>query len=348
MSKPITISVIVPIYNTEHALIRRCVKSILDQTYQFLELVIVDDGSTHETGNFCDQISKHDSRVRVIHQKNKGLSAARNCGVKNSTGDYITFVDSDDWIERSFITTLLLYNQGKSFDIIIGKIQRDFPNKVIKNKYPFFDREVIKADDRSVLLSRVLDFNSNIFDAPAKLINRNFLLNNHLEHDESLNQGAEGVEFNFRMFSIAQKIIFCDQFLYHYVINSDSITKTPSFTNDMLTIKCFESIKHEISRLIINNTDRVSLYYDVDTRMLYVLVNILISSVFHPNNLITYQEKRSQLKRLRYLKIVKEALKNGDRKRVGILRNIVLKSFELHFNIGLSFAAKVRYYQNNR
>ena len=91
------ISVVVPVYNV-HSFLDNCVKSILNQTYKNIEIILVDDGSTDDSGLICDSYAKIDNRVKVIHKTNGGLSDARNVGIKNANGMYITFVDSDDEI----------------------------------------------------------------------------------------------------------------------------------------------------------------------------------------------------------------------------------------------------------
>ena len=100
------ISVIVPVYKVENFL-NKCVDSILNQTYTYLEVILVDDGSPDNCGALCDQYSQSDSRVRVIHQDNRGLSAARNSGMDIATGDYISFVDSDDYLSPCFYEYLM-------------------------------------------------------------------------------------------------------------------------------------------------------------------------------------------------------------------------------------------------
>ena len=92
------ISVIVPVYKVE-AVLKKCLDSIITQTYENLEIILVDDGSPDSSGKICDEYSKRDSRVKVIHKKNAGVAAARNSGLKVATGKYCTFVDSDDYIE---------------------------------------------------------------------------------------------------------------------------------------------------------------------------------------------------------------------------------------------------------
>src|SRR5699024_8688641 len=91
------ISVIVPVYNAEKYL-HRCIKSILDQTYKNLEIILVDDGSIDTSGKICDYYDHKDERIKVIHKENGGQSSARNTGLTIASGDYVSFVDSDDWI----------------------------------------------------------------------------------------------------------------------------------------------------------------------------------------------------------------------------------------------------------
>lgn len=99
------ISIIIPVYNVKKYL-NDCIQSVINQTYNNLEIILIDDGSTDGSGDYCDEIAKKDSRIFVYHKTNGGLSEARNVGIKISTGKYITFIDSDDYIENLYIETL--------------------------------------------------------------------------------------------------------------------------------------------------------------------------------------------------------------------------------------------------
>lgn len=99
------VSIIIPVYNTGHYLYK-CVDSILYQTYKDIEVIIVDDGSCEETALICDEIAAKDNRIRLIHKKNEGVSIARNIGLSMVTGEYVGFVDSDDWIDADMFETL--------------------------------------------------------------------------------------------------------------------------------------------------------------------------------------------------------------------------------------------------
>ena len=117
MARNPLISVIVPVYNVE-TLLPRCVDSILTQTYECLEVLLVDDGSTDASGEICEQFAKKDTRIRVIHKENGGLSSARNAGLDVASGDYIGFVDSDDWIEPEMYAEMLALRERNGVQLV--------------------------------------------------------------------------------------------------------------------------------------------------------------------------------------------------------------------------------------
>lgn len=114
------VSVVIPVYNASRYL-RESVDSVISQTYQNLEIIIVDDGSTDDSGSICDKYAENDSRIIVIHSENRGLSAARNLGMSKMSGSYICFLDSDDWIDSRAIETLLKTAVEKKSDIVAAE-----------------------------------------------------------------------------------------------------------------------------------------------------------------------------------------------------------------------------------
>ena len=128
------ISVIVPVYNVE-VYVERCVKSILGQTYPQIEVVLVDDGSKDSSGRICDELARADSRIKVIHQENQGLGPARNTGLDNASGEFVTFVDSDDWVEPDAYRTMHASLVANSCDIATCGRNIVSGDKVIKNYF---------------------------------------------------------------------------------------------------------------------------------------------------------------------------------------------------------------------
>ena len=125
------ISIIVPVYNVQEYL-PKCLDSIINQTYKNLEIILVDDGSTDNSGRICDEYAKRDKRIKFIRQKNSGQANARNKGIKESKGKYIAFVDSDDWIDEDFIETLEQYISNDN--IVCCGYKEIYDDKIVENK----------------------------------------------------------------------------------------------------------------------------------------------------------------------------------------------------------------------
>ena len=125
------ISVIVPVYNVE-AYVAKCIESIQNQSYQHLEIILVDDGSTDDSGDICDQYAAYDDRIKVIHQENGGISAARNTGIEAANGDYIAFVDSDDYIAPNMYEDMLHILKDNDLDILECTAFRDKGGTIIE------------------------------------------------------------------------------------------------------------------------------------------------------------------------------------------------------------------------
>lgn len=141
------ISVIVPIYKAEGT-ISRCVKSICDQTYRHLEIILVDDGSPDKCPEICDRLATEDSRIVVVHQKNGGVAAARNSGLAKASGDYLGFVDSDDWIEPEMYERLMQGITEQEAQICLCGVKSTYNNKVIEVKKT--DMPIVLSGDEAI------------------------------------------------------------------------------------------------------------------------------------------------------------------------------------------------------
>jgi glycosyltransferase involved in cell wall biosynthesis len=132
----VKISIIVPVYNVEQYL-DKCVQSLIRQTYPHIEIILVDDGSTDQCPALCDEYRKQDDRIKVIHKSNGGLSEARNFGLSAATGEFILFVDSDDYIEEDSCLRFIEAMNGQKRDIVVGnaKIFNNRKIKLMKHSY---------------------------------------------------------------------------------------------------------------------------------------------------------------------------------------------------------------------
>lgn len=228
------ISVIVPIYNTEKYL-DRCIQSILSQTYTDFELLLIDDGSTDNSGTICDQYAAKDSRIRVFHKANGGVSSARNLGLDNACGEWITFVDADDWLDLGLYHTV--FNSNYNADIIfISNIEHLEDGTVVK-----YQANVTYSNTRSDIENTILYLKKNLADYPfygftwnkifkSSIINKNkirFLENFALYEDELFTN-----EYCKYIYSI---IVLSDT-LYHYRRSSSGLTNQERKADDLLVL----------------------------------------------------------------------------------------------------------------
>lgn len=174
------ISIIVPVYKAEKY-IHRCVDSILAQSYTDFELLLVDDGSPDNCGAICDEYATQDSRVRVLHKENGGVSSARNLGLDNAKGEWITFVDSDDWVESEFLDKLI---NGGNADLVVGSTVRTSGMKQ-------------QLDDRLYDMKSIPDFLNQYLDnllmlAPwGKLFRSSIIEDNHIRFNKDIRFGED-------------------------------------------------------------------------------------------------------------------------------------------------------------
>lgn len=331
------ISIVVPIYKVPEKFLRRCIESLMNQTLKNIEIVLVDDESPDNCGKICDEYHAKDSRIRVLHQKNKGLSGARNSGVNASNGDWITFVDGDDFIELDMCEKL--YNAIEDdIDIICCGVIKDYGSKLVKYNYENLyenNKKYLTHEDLNYMRDMLLNFNGNNAWAYAKLIKKELIVTNHVYHDEKLRQGAEGLEFNVRLFKVSKGIKFIKEYEYHYVYNDNSITTTHNEKNHEYVIKCFEQIEKNID---MKNEKTVSWFYN---RLLYVIVTTAISGYFNPTNKENYKTKKSKYKSYLNNDMLKNALKRIY--NIDIKRKIILYLIKFNMFKPVELIAKVQY-----
>lgn len=207
------ISVIVPVYNTEQYL-PRCIDSILDQTFTDFELLLIDDGSKDNSGKICDEYAAKDSRIRVFHKENGGVSSARNMGLDNALGKWVTFVDSDDWIEPKGLE--LLKNASEA-DIIIGEIlfEKDGTTSFLSNTSNKTGKDLYE------LVSTQIDHSA--FCSPcAKLFSANLIRQHHIRFNQSLTFGEDSVFVKNYLLYI-KSLSNIHELCYHYNDIGDNI-----------------------------------------------------------------------------------------------------------------------------
>ncbi len=212
------ISVVVPVYKTEKT-VEKCVKSILAQSFTDFELLLINDGSPDNCGTICENLAKEDNRIKYFYKENGGLSSARNFGLEKASGEYITFADSDDYIEPN--TFEEMYNEivSSKADVILCGYYIESGKTVIENKHK---KVILNADNYNDYMVELKS--KNLIDSVwNKLYNLQFLRNSGVVMP--VGENYEDTAFNLELLSKKPIISVLDKCFYHYVQNMGSITK---------------------------------------------------------------------------------------------------------------------------
>lgn len=294
------ISVIVPVYNVEKYL-NKCVECILNQTYQNLEILLINDGSTDNSGLLCDELAKKDTRIKVIHKKNEGLSATRNLGIEISRGEYIAFVDSDDYISNDFCETLLYAITQENSDIssIDLKLVRedgynivtsdDIRNSNFDSKLCIFNKDEIVKE---ILLRQ--SFKNYVC---TKLYRRDIF--KHCKFKEGISY--EDILFMYEASKVINKIAYINKNCYAYLKRENSITATCSEKNlnDFLDI-----IMYRYQDIKNNNTaeEKYNIYALLESIISISIKHVIAGSIYK-----SVEEKSNQI-----FEIISSAIDNKE------------------------------------
>lgn len=280
MNQPL-ITVIVPVYKAE-AYLEKCVNSIKNQTYKNLEIILVDDGSPDNCGAMCDRYALEDSRIRVFHKENGGQSSARNLGLDNATGEYIGFVDSDDWIEPNMYEHLYELIFKNNAQIAVCGLQCDY----IDGKIVYFNQQY-PAHKNIQIFSKIdalreLTISRKITNSPCdKLFSR------YIFENIRMREGTVYEDFEIMPSCIekAEVIVYDPIPLYHYIMTQNSTTRG--------TISSKRFSEAEISRNIIEHykSNYPELYNYVLARHIEICLNIIYES----SNFDEFKKNREDL-----------------------------------------------------
>lgn len=236
------VSIIVPVYNTENYL-KTCFDSLAGQTYSNLEILLVDDGSRDDSGRICDDYARRDSRFSVIHQENQGQSLARNAALACCSGEYVTFVDSDDSLPLDAVEKLVKPLSAKRYDVVCGLFENRCSGRSIPMKLPFESGEVSRQDAK-----RWHSFKTDsLFGySCGKLYRRDFLEKHDITFDDIRKVYMEDTLFNLKVWVYEPAFMICDAIVYEYYRHEDtsSSRKMPG-----MEYKCVASLETYLAYL---------------------------------------------------------------------------------------------------
>ena len=307
------ISIIIPVYNTEQYL-RRCINSILDSSCGDFEIILVNDGSTDNSPAICEEYSRQDSRIKVIHQENRGVSSARNHGLDHCQGEWVVFVDSDDFISRDFLNLiaretyqnqdLLLFDFAK---FIAGHVSADYPVHTVS-----FSGDNMLRLIRRILVPRPLyaDGSADFRSPCARAYKKSIIDRYSIRFSPSLTVG-EDLLFNMEYQLRARSCVYTSVPVYFYDIHEGSATH--GFRSGLL--KNHTRLQRQLKKLLEQCRMFPVLENEYYSYCLENLTYVLIWEVFSPSSPRPYHTKCRMCARMRknpiYAKAMKYNWKNG-------------------------------------
>lgn len=224
------ISIVVPVYNAEQY-VGECIESILNQSFNNIELILINDGSKDRSGFICDEYAKKDNRIKVIHKKNEGVSIARNIGIKNASGEYIAFVDGDDLVDKKIYTTMLQAINKTNSDLVMCRYERVYSDgkselavepliEGIYDKEQIFDKLILDMIGNDLSnMSKPL-----IMGSTCRCLYKKEIIDKY-KIEFPIIKIAEDMLFHLYYLVACKKVYVVEQALYYYRYNELSATK---------------------------------------------------------------------------------------------------------------------------
>lgn len=304
------ISIIVPVYNVEKY-IKKCLDSIVNQTYKNLEIIIINDGSTDDSLSIVEKYQKKDKRILLMNQINQGVSVARNNALKCASGDYIMFIDSDDWLELDTCHKLIDKIEKEKSDIVIFNFIKEFNSKSVKNlNYDEnFDLSIKENYDKflSVMIAPFYKVKNlkylGLGYAFNKIIKRDCIKNVKFPF-EGLCAYNEDIMFYLQLFKNAKIISLSNEFLYHYRVYDQSATF--KYNKDIILVnnKTFEILNSNVG------VENLCLKETISARMIYNLCKEMNLYIFNDKLTISQKNKIKLLKKEVNKEQFKTSIKN--------------------------------------
>ncbi len=316
------ISVIIPVYKVEKYL-EKCVDSVINQTYKNLEIILVDDESPDNCPKICDEYAKKDKRIKVIHKENGGVGSARNKGMEKAVGEYITFVDSDDWLEKNFIQEMLFIINKYKVDYVTCGYYRVYENK----------KEIINGNleeiviDSKEYVNKLLNVQNGYGFVHMKLIKKEKI--SSLRFEEKLVVGEDAL-FNIQLCKNIEKIVIYNKPLYNYYFNTNSVVR--KYNNEY----CNNYLKSMIymSEYIRKNYKSENVIQNLYNYIAYHVLLICVNYCYHPDN---PNKGRKLLVETVKIDLFKEAINNSNYNGLSASRKISLFTlkYKLYFLMSL-------------
>ena len=276
------VSVIVPIYNVERY-IEKCVKSLMEQDYKNIEIILVDDGSPDRSADIIDRLALKDNRITVIHKENGGVSSARNAGMKVAVGDYIMFVDGDDWVEHEYVSYFL--NIVVSSGCSIGMNTKNFYAGSLQTMDKAYMITAEKAIEWIYMGKLSVAVWNKIYD--AKYLKENSLLfNSEIWY-------GEGMLFNIEALQFCENVAMGEKSVYHQTVNPDSAMRCFNLKSNFCGIHSLE-LQKEKWKKVNGKIEKAWIYHRYNFNR--SILDGLVRSGMAEENQSTYKQCKSNIR----------------------------------------------------
>lgn len=324
MSEKIKFSVLVPVFNVE-SFITECIDSVLHQTYQNFELILIDDGSTDSSGKICDEYEKNDNRIKVYHQGNEGHIMARRKAISKVSGDFCLFLDSDDYWDYDLLAYVYQTISKHDCDMVLFKYKRVSENGDIlsESKAVFKDNMVFDESNKEEIF-KILISSSILNNLIIKAVK--FSIIEDADYSQYKNiKNAEDLLESLAILYNAQKIIYIDKAIYNYRMVSSSITHTfnINLVKDVTIVR--STLLQYMKKLRIDNEENLRLFYDF---YMHLIVEYIVG-LSHSD--ITNKEKKDILHSIKNLHLYMDALNHIDVSTFSLRQKIVFHLFSKNY-----------------
>lgn len=310
------ISIIIPVYNVDNAYLTQCMESVLIQKGADFEVIMVDDGSDNCCSEWCDDWAMKDSRIRVIHKENGGVSSARNVGMSKARGEYLIFLDPDDWWEPDIIEKSYDVISKYNYDILFFGFYEEYPNRQLlrlcdenTGKHYQADECLIRNMKLGVMDDTVREFKAIFGTCWCSIIRKSMVTDNGVLFPEDIFHGEDSV-FILKLLGAADKVGILDLALYHYRYNMESVCKKFILQLEINHERVLESFYQVLT----------SLHDDMDFKDAYTYSAafkycvVLMQDYFHMDNKEKLRDKKKRWEALAKNSLFADILRNADYK----------------------------------
>lgn len=253
------VSIVIPVYNAEKYLFK-CLNSVINQTYKNIEIILIDDYSTDSSFTICKKYESNDKRIRTMSSESKGVSNARNTGIKNSTGEFIQFVDSDDYIEKNATEIMVKEQEKTDTDLVVF----GFRKVNGKNNITYISPISKEYNNKNEFIAD--NINKGLMNAIYGRLYKTKIINqNNIKFDSNMELG-EDIIFNIDYLNYANKIVTKECSIYNYIIDNSFLTQKVRDDYVKERIQLIELMQDKL-----NNADS-KLQYELDKKLMYIMV----------------------------------------------------------------------------